>query len=181
MAVVDSYPETNQNSTFTIAATGGNDIVGQTFKGNGMLLTSAKFYLDKIGTPSGPAVAALYATTGTYGTSACVPTGSALATSNSIDVSTFTTSPTLTLYEFIFPRGALLASGTPYAIVLDVSGSTSTGANRMTAGQTTSGGHSGNRVNFDNSIVFAWAGSGTIDLDFYVFGKPLSGGLLLFQ
>ena len=63
--------------------------VGQAFTpGLSSFIRSARFYLSKDGSPTGTIVSKLYATTGPAGSAA--PTGSALATSAGLDVSTFT-------------------------------------------------------------------------------------------
>ncbi len=84
-------------------------------------LTSAQFYMRKIGTPTGNAVAVLYAHAGVYGTSS-VPTGPALATSSNFDVSTLTGAFAYT--TFTFPAGQRygMQPGEHYVIAVQMPG-----------------------------------------------------------
>jgi len=96
---IDSYSESHQDLAITLQAGGGNTKVGQSFTGDGNALNSCKFYLQKSGSPTGNAVATLYAHTGTFGTNG-TPTGAALATSDNFDVSTLTTNLQLITFNF---------------------------------------------------------------------------------
>jgi hypothetical protein len=119
-AVVDSYSETNaSNSTWLYS--GSTTKVGQSFTvSSDVILTSAQFYLKKSGSPTGNAVAKLYAHSGTYGTSS-KDTGSALATSDNFDVSTLTTSNQLISFTFSGANQYSMTAGY-YCITLEYSG-----------------------------------------------------------
>lgn len=82
------------------------------------LLYSSKFYLKKVGSPTGNATAKVYAATGSPGTTG-LPTGSALATSAAFDVSTLTTS--YQLLEFIFTSPYSAGAG-DYCITFEWNG-----------------------------------------------------------
>lgn len=112
-AVSDSFSETNQDAT---AALGNGTVTGkaQTFTATHGELERATFYLSKTLSPTGNAVAKLYATSGN------LPTGAALATSGNLDVSTLT--GTLTLVNLSFTDQFEMVVGTTYAIVLEYSG-----------------------------------------------------------
>ena len=98
--VIDSYSEVNYNGTATLNATGTG--VAQVFTPSvSANLRLSKFYLSKEGNPTGPIVSKLYAVTGTPGSTA-VPSGSPLAVSTGIDVSTLSPYPTLALVTFDF-------------------------------------------------------------------------------
>lgn len=120
--LADSYPTDNFGANRGLQS--GNIIrAAQSFNGVFGKLTSVKFYCAKFGSPTGNAVAKLYAHSGTFGTNG-VPTGAALATSGNVDVSTFPTQPTHTLFEFTF-TGAnqyALVAGTKYFITIEYSG-----------------------------------------------------------
>lgn len=103
--LADSYSESNVDNYSNI----NNDIVGQRFTGVSSLLGRVKFYLKKTGSPTGTAVAKLYA----------YPSVSALITSETFDVSTLTTSPQL--ITFNFPTGYQLVSSTDYIVSLEYS------------------------------------------------------------
>lgn len=88
-------------------------------------ITKASFLLKKNSTPTGNMVAKLYATTGTYG-STSKPTGTALATSNTIDASTLTGSYVWTDFTFPDSQKQHLNIGTntatTYCITIEFSG-----------------------------------------------------------
>lgn len=112
---VDSYSESNQSSNVRVSG-GWYNSAGQTFTSGAAtkVLSKAKFYVKKVGSPTGTAIAELYATSGG------VPTGSALATSETIDVSTFGT--THSLKELIFLDEYEMAASTLYCIAITYTG-----------------------------------------------------------
>lgn len=71
--------------------------------------------------PQGSVFVSVYAHTGTYGTSS-TPTGSALATSDSIAITSFTTTPTETTFTFSGANKISLSSDTYYTFVVQTSG-----------------------------------------------------------
>ena len=83
-------------------------------------LNKATFQLSKSGAPTGNIYAKLYAHTGTFGTSS-EPTGSALATSDAVDVSSLTTSPVDIEFTFSTPY-ELLDSTQYYCIGIEFDG-----------------------------------------------------------
>lgn len=120
---IDTYNESNQDA-FQGVATGSDCIgAGQSFAVGilGTKLTSCKFYLLKTGTPTGNGVAKLYAMGGSFGTTS-VPTGSALATSDNVDVSTITGSYTLITFTFSGANQYLMTAGANYVITFEYTG-----------------------------------------------------------
>lgn len=114
-----AYSESNQDAANSLySALPGT---GQSFTGTGTALISARFFLKKTGTPTGFAVAKVYAHSGTFGTSS-IPTGTALATSVPFDVSTLTTSYALTELKFIDSNSITLTNGTNYVVTIEYSG-----------------------------------------------------------
>lgn len=97
--------------------------VAQSFAGTDHELISAKFQLSLFtGTPTGNMYAKLYAHSGTFGTSS-VPTGTALATSDPVDVGNVPSTYGSTLMtEFIFSTPYQLVSGTNYCIAIEYTG-----------------------------------------------------------
>lgn len=166
-SISDSYSESNYTTYInvsmanTIASSRGK---GQSFTGADGTLDSCKFYLRNVdGTATGTVVAKLYAHTGTYGTSS-LPTGNALATSNSVDVSSLST--TNSLVTFTFDNSYTMVNGTYYVITLEIQDA---GTGLIGYGSdTTSSTHSGNRVY--ETTVGNWTTS-TADSIFYVYGK----------
>jgi len=116
--LIDSYSEANQDTQYNMY---GASIIGtgQTFNASAGDVYQVKWYLKKSGSPTGNAVAKLYAHTGTFGSTG-VPTGAALATSENLDVSTLTTS--FALVPLTFTTGYTLVAGTKYVITLEYSG-----------------------------------------------------------
>lgn len=183
--IIDSYGESNKDSYASLqkihpSTTTLRSAIGQSFNASlGDKLTSVKFYLQRLGSPTGVINAVLYAHSGTYGTSS-VPTGSALATSDDFDPSTIATDA-FYLYTFTFSgvNQYTLISGTKYCIELQVkSGSWST-TNCIRVGiDTTSPTHGGNYSQYASS---AWTATSGWDTCFYVYGEavaPSAGGVL---
>jgi hypothetical protein len=162
--VTDSYSESNQDNYFG-SVSGTATGMGQSFTGNGLLLHSCKFWLKKTGVPTGYIYAKLYAHTGTFGTNS-KPTGSPLATSSGIDISTISTSGAL--ITFNFTSSYTLVNGTHYVITVEYTNKTQ-GYGVDVGDDYTSSMHSGNPSYKNNGI---WSGSGFTDYDliFYVYG-----------
>lgn len=158
-STIESYSETNFSNNQSIYSTNFNAF-GQTFTtSQPYLLETAKFYLSKSGSPTGNATAKLYAVTGLVGSTA-VPTGAALATSDTFDVSTLTTSPTLT--TLTFSSKYFMTAGN-YALVFDYSGGDA--SNYVQFGvDLTSSTHSGNGIYY---YVGAWNADSAQDSIFY--------------
>ncbi|MFH2012587.1 MAG: hypothetical protein ABIJ37_07815, partial [Pseudomonadota bacterium] len=121
---------------------------GETFLGKGVALDSCEFYINKYGLPTGNVVAKLYAHTGVFGTSG-IATGTPLATSNTLDISTLTTSPQMKTFTFGSPYTPLL--DVPYVIAIEYTGGDT--SNYLSVGLADSGGgaHEGNYCFFKDS------------------------------
>jgi hypothetical protein len=164
--IVDSYVESNKDSAYNCY---GNywKTVGQSFNGNGDILTSVKFYVSKIGSPTGTYCAKLYAHSGTFGTSS-VGTESPLATSDTRDVSEISDSQ-YQLFEFTFSTPYTLVANTKYVIGLSYDGGNS--SNYLLVGQdSTSPAHAGNQC----SLYYngTWYAHNFYDVIFYIYGNP---------
>lgn len=163
---LSSYSESNQDSLANLgdgtttgvaqsfatpAATANTNSIG--------CFASAKFYLKKVGSPTGNAVAKLYAHSGTFGSSS-VPTGGALATSNNVDVSSLT--GTLTLTNFVFSTWYQFTAGTNYVIAIEYSGGDA--SNYVQVGyDASSPGHAGNK----STLSGTWSAQSGHDCCFY--------------
>jgi len=135
--------------------------VGQSFTGAGTYLVYALFKINKVGSPTGSAYAKLYAHSGTYGSSS-VPTGSPLAVSNAVDVSTINVSfDTL----FTFPGPYLLANGTYYIITLEYNGGDVN--NYLSVYFNNSSVHGGNY----SELAGSWTYTSAYDLYFRVYAE----------
>lgn len=167
----DSYSETNQDTTTSLQDTVGANIsgAGQSFTGNGGTLSSCRFYLKKTGSPTGTAVAKVYAHSGTFGTSS-IPTGTALATSQTLTVSSLTTSYALTEFKFKGSNNITLTNATKYIVTIEYSSGSS--GNTVDVGKDTSSpSHGGNGSTFASS---AWTASSTTDYCFYLYTSPVT-------
>lgn len=165
--VVDSYSETNRNTDFSPFHSATNNYLGQTFQASlsGYLMTF-KFYLKLNGTPTGTMLAKLYAHTGTFGTNG-QPTGSALATSDYVQVSILSTS--LALITFTFSTPYKLVSGTNYCLLLDGTSITGDVSNYVAWGEdTTSPTHAGNRFSSSNGGS-SYSTTNSVDMCFYAY------------
>lgn len=183
--LVDSYSESNQEYDKAMASLHPSvgsyeSVVGQSFTSdNTQKLTSCKFYLKKIGSPTGNAVAKLYAHSGTYGTNS-IPTGAALATSDNFDVSTLTTSYQLVEFTVTGSEQYEMQSSTKYCIAFQ---NPTTGTinwdNRILIGvDNSSPTHDGNSFMYDGS---GWADWVSFDTCFYVYGESNPTGSALVE
>jgi len=93
---------------------------GQSFKSTGFSLTKVVFSMSKFASPTGNAYAKVYAHSGTFGSSS-VPTGSALATSDAVDVSGFSTWTDTDLIDFDFSGDDQieLSNNTDYVVTIE--------------------------------------------------------------
>jgi len=177
--IIDSYSETNYNQQFGLwglhpSADGKESASGQTFTtpGEPCKIASVKFYLRKVGSPTGIAHAVLYAMTGTYGTSG-KPTGSALATSDGLDVSTLPTDFQLITLTFTGDQQYVMQPNTHYALSIEnPTSGTIDASNYVDVGEdSTSPTHSGNYFEWFSSN---WYPSADWDTIFYVYGNMVS-------
>jgi len=175
VTLVDSYSEANRSADASIGALHPSSSGTQSARGNSFTcgttckITSAKFYLKKVGSPTGNAHAVLYAHTGTYGTNS-KPTGSPLATSEDFDVSTLTASYQLITFTFTGAQQYEMQASTYYCIVYEnpTAGTMGGGNSVFFGSDNTSPTHDGNACYFWFS---AWQSSSTRDSIFYVYGE----------
>lgn len=164
--IIDSYSESNYSSSVTVIS-GSKEVsaCGQSFTGSGSVLKSAQFYLRKNGSPTGNAYVKIYAETHStaFGTDS-LPTGSVLATSNALDVSTLTSSIQLKEFTFSGTGNILLSSGTKYIAVIEYTNGNPWEDNILVGLDGTSPAHSGNGVYYDGS----WHYNNSIDYCFYI-------------
>lgn len=162
--LLDSYSESNADAVANLFS-GGFTGLAQVFKPTSTAgITSSIGYIKKVGSPTGTVVSKIYATSGTFGTTA-VPTGTALATSDAVTVSGLSTSSTLQTFTFSSSHPSL-TSGTAYAISFEYSSGNSTnyvGVSYDSSSPTHAGNSAGN-----NS---GWLGVSTNDVPFYVYGE----------
>ena len=166
--LVDSYSETNSDTDGNIGVGVSYQMRGQSFPGKVGTLSTCKFYIKRVSTATGNAVARLYSHSGTYGTSSIGDT--LLASSDNYDVSTIDTSYGLITFTF---SGAAKYSltGANYWIGVYYNGGDgskyiSTGADRSSAS------HGGNAARNDG----AWDAQSTTDYCFYVYADFVGGG-----
>jgi hypothetical protein len=155
---VDSYDKSNRN-TYRYIAGSTNYGAAQSITGTVGKLSAAVAFMQRFGSPTGNMYAKLYAITGTHGTDA-KPTGSALATSKPVDVSTVSTSVWETI-TFEFEDEYTLAA-TNYCIAFEYTGGD--GSNNIRVGSDSSSPtHGGN-----HSYVTAgsWVATSTWDTIF---------------
>lgn len=172
MAIIDSYSESNYSGNVYLS-TADYYAQGQSFTGDGSTLGSAVFYICKEGSPTGSIYAKIYAHSGTFGTNS-VGTGSALATSDAIDVSTLPASSNANkTFTFSGAEQITLTNGTKYVVVAyytggDASNYVSVGCDRF--GPT----HAGNICRWDGAV---WYGHNVYDACFYVYSVGSSPSL----
>jgi len=157
--IVDSYSESNYVGTSSLLYSAQSK-VGQSFTGDGGILSSAKFYLRKVGSPTGNAVVKIYAHTGTFGSSS-MPTGTSLATSDTFDVSTLTTANQLINFNFSGANKIQLIDETKYVVVIEYSGGDAS-SYILVGLDATSPTHDGNYYS-------TYGASSSVDTCFYVY------------
>ncbi len=167
--IVDSYSESNCNWEFYLGDGSQMDFfyeVGQSFTGNGNCLDSIKVYIKKYGTPTGNLYAYIYNHTGTYGTSS-LPTGTAIATSDAVNVASLTTS--FALVEFVFSGENRIDLEKDTHYIFTISYPTASGiSNFVIVGvDDSSPEHEGNLVLRSGS----WVANSSDDMCFYVYGE----------
>ena len=155
----DSYSEANQDQDQEVGDDTTN-AVGQSFDGDGNVLSGVVLWLKAVASPIGNAVVKIYAHSGTYGTDG-VPTGSALATSNVVDVSGI--GGVYELVHFEFEDEYTLVSGTKYFAVLEYNGTATDYLHWGRDGSAPT--HGGNVARYTT----VWAYDASVDLCFYVY------------
>jgi hypothetical protein len=168
---IDEYHSNNRDSTQNLNGDSGQKSgIGQSFTGNGEVLKRAIFFVKRIGSPTGNVVAKVYAHSGTFGTNG-VPTGSALATSTTRDITTLGTS--YAYRAFIFDGTFTPVDGTKYFIVLEFSGG-SAGVGLDVGYDDSSPTHAGNGATFDVTAGTWSSISGDVTFYLYHFGDDPS-------
>ncbi len=165
LVVVASYSELNRVAAEDSNLGTANDGLGQSFTGDGSTLGTAMFFLRDIGSATGNATAKVYAHTGTFGSTG-EPTGAALATSETYDVSALTSTINLITFRFTGVNQIQLANGTKYVVTIEYD----TANNILVAHDTSSPTHEGN-ISFlnggvwdvDTSDIIFYVTSGTFD------------------
>lgn len=161
--VDDSYSESNYfDGDAWVCST--YSITSQSFTSTGGELDKVVLYLKKFGAPTGTAVVELFDHSGTYGTSS-VPTGAALATSATLDVSTLTTSMQLITFNFTGAERIPLTNTTQYVLTITYSGGDCTNTRILAGHDDSSPTHGGNRAYYDTD----WNAQAGSDLLFYVY------------
>ena len=169
---VDSYAETSSAGASVKLYGGWYLRTGQSITGYPTTFASCKFYLKKFGSPTGNAYATLREITGTFGTNA-YPTGSVLATSADLDISTVNgTEHALKTFTFSTPPGIGFGF---YAVELVVPGATTDSTtyilvNRNKIPTPDSHTHDGNSFVFSTTADYAYQTGGN-DTVFYAYGS----------
>ncbi|MBE3141466.1 MAG: hypothetical protein IMZ53_12900 [Thermoplasmata archaeon] len=162
--LVDSYSESNYDTDLALYSSNRNDH-GQSFVGSGIPLTSAKFYLKKVGSPTGNCSARLY-----VGAGGATLTDPVSATSGTINVSTLSTS--ITLVAFTFAGTFTPVNGTVYTITCHYEGGDV--SNYIVVGADNSSPTDNGVCGYCNADR-QWK-TWTWDTIFYVYGTAPAGG-----
>ena len=167
--LVDSY-EVVANTAISCRAS-YYQYICQEFHGNGKSLTSAKFYVAKLGSPTGNIVAKLWAQTGTFGQG--TGTGSPLAVSDALNIANLTTSQVLT--EFTFSTPYTLQNGTIYVIGVGYEGGDSSNCLQVGIDATTKSDDGGATYLYYNGTWYTR--SSIADVPYYVYGASAGAAL----
>lgn len=172
LQIADSYSESNIDSTNVNTST--SNLYGQVFEGDGRRLHSIIIPLARVNLPTGNIKLRIYNITGTVGTTGR-PTGSYLAISDAIAISSLSTSQTLMTFRFNGVNRIELSDGTYYGWALDMSDATFSSSGVSYYTDFTDSTHPGNLFQSTNGGS-TWAGL-TGDRPFYVYTKPLKNPL----
>jgi len=173
--LLDSYTEGNRSSDVRMAKVfphtgGGCSAVGQSFQtgATAYYLTKAVFYLRKTSSPDGKLVARLYEVSGIHGSTA-IPTGSPLAESDEVEMSSIGTSIALVDFTFSGSQKYLMETNHTYCIVVIMK---SANPEYIWVGVDNSAPveHDGNHCDYDYE---AWNYLMLYDTIFYVYGEFL--------
>lgn len=166
LETITSYPTSNYNTALALY-NGYRTYQGISFTcSNNFTLNKCQFYIYRWNSPTGTVVAQLYEATGNFGTNG-TPTGSPLATSDELDVSTLTVFAALRDFTFSGDQAINLTADTNYFIVLHYTGGDASNYVAM-ACDTISPTAPGNTAFSNNGT--SWTGFNTADLIFYIFG-----------
>jgi hypothetical protein len=157
--LVDSYSESNQDGLQNMWSGSTERTAQRTQPGAGVLV-KARWYLRKTGSPPESVIAKLYASDAG---SPPKPTGSPLATSETIAASSLGTS--FALFDFDFTDEYAMADATWYFISVEYP--YGSGANRITVGKDISSPtHNGSIATYTSSV---WVGDAGVDACFYLY------------
>lgn len=166
--LADSYDSAHADDAIITTNTSATSGAAQSFTGNGGALSMVRFFLAEAGSPTGTAVAKIYAHGGTYGTSS-VPVGAALATSAPFDVSVLTASYVLYDLSFYGANQIVLKDGTHYVLTLEYNAGS---ASEVDVGTDSSAPiHAGNSATFAGGV---WTPHSAVDVCFEIYtGYPM--------
>ena len=163
--LIHSYDESHAGSGWSLNS--AEPGIGQSFLCPfNTVLDKAIFYLEKTGFPTGLAYAKLYAHSGTYGVNS-KPTGPALATSDTLDVSTLTGVYQLITFTFTAGNKISLTSGTYYVITISYAGGDV--SNYVVVSTNGSSPTDPGNLSYTNNGT-AWIGFDLNDTIFYIYG-----------
>jgi hypothetical protein len=175
--LITSFSETLNGADQLYPDFGGPMYFGESFlAGSNYILSSCKFSLAKNGTPTGNAMAYLYATNGSYHSS-MKPTGSPLATSDVVSVSSLgltqdngqPTDYVLKTFTFTGANKKVLTSGIYYCIVFHVTAG-EVNTNTVNIGYSSTNAVGDRCYSSDGS---SWGSTAADTLLFEVYGDPL--------
>lgn len=172
MATIDTYASTNRDTFVQLTPGSGRDESGQTFTGNNQVINSVTFYMQNNGSTAGTT-----STVKIYNTSAGVPVGNAIATSDAVNFTTASSSAyTAITFPFSGANRQIMANSTVYAAMLV----TVTGMNIFLGVDASSATHAGQAYS-KNGASFLSEGAG-VDFVFIADGAtiPASSMMQLF-
>ncbi len=156
--IIDSYNLSNNDSIFSPSTT--NTALGQSFTGNGGTLGGVIIGAQNQTATAGNVNAIIYATTGTFGTSS-VPTGAALATSDTVNLTTWPSRLGIVRFNFSGGNQITLTNATHYFLSIEFTATLNIGVAVDSTAPTAPG-------NFASRPSGVWTANNTEDMGFYV-------------
>ena len=173
---IDTYASSNQSGSVS-QYLGNNEQVGFSITlASGHSIQSVKFWMKKLGSPTGLMQAKIFASTGTVGTSG-LPTGTVLQSSLYSDSESLTTS--FALVEFTFEEPYVAAAG-DICILLEYKKGDS--SNNVIVGTDSSSPTHGSNVFKTNTANSSWSADTSQDLIFSLYkAGPIVDSLMIYE
>ena len=168
--IIDNYSFSNQNAVTAISTNDAQNGIGTSFSvTTSDTLDRVIFNCSRDLLAVGNAYAKIYELTGTIGTNA-LPTGSAIATSNIVNVTNIPVSPTYAQTVFMFSNSEKIVLQDNHNYFLTIECTISSGNNKsLLVGIDTNTGNVGQNAAYLNSS-FVWKDASSFDIPFVVYG-----------
>ena len=173
---IDTYASSNQSGSISQYPANNEQVGFAVTLGSGYSIQSVRFWLKKLGSPTGLMQAKIFASTGTVGTSG-LPTGTVLKTSIDVEASSLTTS--FAFVEFTFEEPYAASAGDICVLLEYKMGDSS---NNVIVGTDSSSPTHGSNTFKTNTANGSWAADTSQDLIFNLLkAGPTVDSLMIYE